>query len=108
MNKYKIELALDVNNKREAKQTVSDIFGIATNNILNSELTQRGSLFIYVHKFNKSKLSDNAYKKLLNTKTAIVISDELSISRSPEILKSCLPVETRLKASLIYVLPKNS
>lgn len=106
MIKYKIELALDVKNKREAKEAISNIFDIKASDILDSELIQRKPLFIYIHKFKKTELTDNVYERLLKTEATIVISDELSMIRSPEILESCLPVETRLKASLIYVLPK--
>lgn len=103
---YELELAIDVNNERDAINKLSQIFGPEiTTEIDPAKFTKRSDLFFINHRFSNEQLSDENYMKLLKDSKMLVVSDRLSIKRASKLLEYCFPVEVQLKKLLTYVYP---
>ena len=101
--KYELELAISAKSELDAVNKLAKFFGDEIKNEIKlKDFSKYSNLFFIKHSFYETRLSDDCYEKILNSKKIFVISDKLSTRRSVEILEVCLPIEVQLKKLLIY------
>lgn len=101
--KYELELAISAKSELDAVNKLAKFFGDEIKNEIElKDFSKYSNLFFIKHSFYETRLSDDCYEKILNSKKIFVISDKLSTRRSVEILEVCLPIEVQLKKLLIY------
>lgn len=103
---YELEFAVDERSDLKAIETLSKIIGDKINNEVSiSKISKYGDLYFIKHQFSKEELTDEVYNKLEKNSRIFIVSDQLSLKRSHELAKICMPVEVFLKRLLIYVYP---